>query len=298
MNTLSYGFNGYLAKHEYICMTFTEKLKKAVSSSNSVLCVGLDPNPELIPKLLQKNFSEPYELILEFCSRIIELTKDSACAFKPNSAFFEALGSRGWQVLEEVINLIPDDKIIIADAKRGDIGNTALQYKKAFFDELNADALTVSAFMGMDTLDPFLGEEEKALFVLAMTSNRGSADFLQRRFEGRMSLGEYLAEELEKKQDKSLTHLGLVVGATQIVSISPVINAYPNAHLLIPGIGKQGGSVNELQWVLNDHNGIPIVNSSRSIIYAGGESENWEEAVSEKASEMKDSLQTITRRYV
>lgn len=278
-------------------MTFTEKLKKAVSASNSVLCVGLDPNPAFIPQSLHKQFSEPHELIVEFCSRVIESTKESACAFKPNTAFFEAFGSQGWQALEQVINLIPDDKITIADAKRGDIGNTALQYKKAFFDELDADALTVNAFMGMDTLDPFLEEEGRALFVLAMTSNRGSADFLQRRFEGRMSLGEYLAEELEKKQDKSATHLGLVVGATQITSISPVINAYPNAHLLIPGIGKQGGSVSELQWVLTSHNGIPIINSSRSIIYAGDDSENWEEAVSKKASEMKDSLQIITQRY-
>lgn len=279
-------------------MTFTEKLKKAVSSSNSVLCVGLDPNPDLIPHSLRKQFSEPHELFLEFCSRIIESTKESACAFKPNTAFFEALGSPGWQTLEQVINLIPDDKIIIADGKRGDIGNTAHQYKKAFFDELDADALTLNAFMGMDTLDPYLDEEGRALFVLAMTSNRGSADFLQRRFEGRMSLGEYLAEELEKKQDKSLTHLGLVVGATQIESISPVINAYPEAHLLIPGIGKQGGSVQELQRVLESHNGIPVINSSRSIIYAGSETENWEEAVSKKAFEMKESLTIITERYV
>ncbi|WP_234570533.1 orotidine-5'-phosphate decarboxylase [Rhodohalobacter sp. 614A] len=279
-------------------MTFTEKLKKAVSASNSVLCVGLDPNPTLIPQSLREQFSEPHELILEFCRRIIESTKDSACAFKPNTAFFEALGSKGWKVLEEVRRLIPEDKIIIADAKRGDIGNTALQYKKAFFDELNADALTVNAFMGMDTLDPFLDEEGKALFVLAMTSNRGAADFLQRRFEGRMSLGEYIAEELEKKQEKSATHLGLVVGATQIASVSPVINAFPNAHLLIPGIGKQGGSITELQMILNDHHGIPIINSSRSIIYAGADHENWEEIVSKKAAEMKDTLQTITRRYV
>lgn len=279
-------------------MTFTEKLKKAVSSSNSVLCVGLDPNPELIPQRLRNQFSDPQELVLEFCSRIIESTNESACAYKPNAAFFEALGSKGWQTLEQVINLIPNDKIIIADAKRGDIGNTALQYKKAFFDELKADAITLNALMGMDTLDPFLDEEDKAAFVLVMTSNRGSADFLQRRFEGRMSLGEYMAEELEKKQDKSLTHLGLVVGATQIGSISPVINAYPEAHLLIPGIGKQGGSVSELQDVLKSHHGIPIINSSRSIIYAGSDREDWEVAVSNKASEMKDSLQAITERYV
>lgn len=278
-------------------MTFTEKLKSAVSSSGSVLCVGLDPVPDLIPKALQQDFPDSPTLFLEFCSEIIESTKEHVCAYKPNTAFFEALGSPGWQTLEQVIKLIPEDKIVIADAKRGDIGNTALQYKKAFFDELDTDAVTLNALMGMDTLDPFLDEPGKAVFVLAMTSNRGSADFLQRRFEGRMSLGEYIAEELEKKQDKSLTHLGLVVGATQVESISPVIHAYPEAHLLIPGIGKQGGSVNELQKVLEHHNGVPVINSSRSIIYAGSENENWQEAVWEKASKMKQSLQIITDRY-
>lgn len=279
-------------------MAFTEKLKRAVSTSNSVLCVGLDPVPELIPQALKKQFSDPGELVLEFCRNIIEATMDHACAFKPNTAFYEALGSNGWHLLEQVVNIIPDDKIIIADAKRGDIGNTALQYKKAFFDELKADAITLNALMGMDTLDPFLDESEKAVFVLTMTSNRGSADFLQRRFEGRMSLGEYIAEELEKKQDKSLTHLGLVVGATQIESIFSVIKAHPEAHLLIPGIGKQGGSITDLENVLSNHNGIPVINSSRSIIYAGSENEDWMQSISRKAAEMKDSLQMITERYV
>lgn len=279
-------------------MTFTKKLKRSISDSNSVLCVGLDPVPDLIPKELTTKFSDHSDLVFEFCSRIIHATKDSACAYKPNTGFFEALGSDGWSVLEQVIKQIPDDKIIIADAKRGDIGNTAAQYKKAFFDELNADAVTLNALMGMDTLEPFMGEEEKAVFVLVMTSNRGSADFLQRRFEGRMSLGEYMAEELEKKQDKSETHLGMVVGATQIESIGPVINANPKAHLLIPGIGKQGGSVSELQKVLVNHDGIPVINSSRSIIYAGSDQKDWEKAVSEKASRMKESLKILTERYV
>ncbi len=279
-------------------MTFTEKLKRAITGSNSVLCVGLDPVPELISKPLAEKFSSPPDLVLEFCSRVIEATKDHACAFKPNTAFFEALGSPGWEILHQTVQQIPKEKIIIADAKRGDIGNTAAQYKKAFFDELNADAVTLSAFMGMDTLDPFMDNEEKAAFILAMTSNRGSADFLQRRFEGRMSLGEYVAEELQKKQDKSQTHLGMVVGATQIESIGPVIKANPEAHLLIPGIGKQGGSVEALGRVLEGHNGIPVINSSRSIIYAGVDEKDWEKAVSEKASGMKKSLKELTERYV
>lgn len=298
MNALSYAFNVDLPKDAYYTMTFTKKLKRAISDSNSVLCVGLDPVPDRIPQSLASEFSNPSDLVFEFCSRIIDATSESACAYKPNTGFFEALGSEGWAVLEQVINQIPDDKIIIADAKRGDIGNTSAQYKKAFFDVLDADAITFNALMGMDTLDPFLDEEEKAVFVLAMTSNRGSADFLQRRFEGRMSLGEYIAEELEKKQDKSETHLGMVVGATQIESIGPVIRANPEAHLLIPGIGKQGGSVRELQNVLEGHEGIPVINSSRSIIYAGSDQKDWEKAVSQKASSMKNSLNILTERYV
>ena len=279
-------------------MTFTQKLKRSISDSNSVLCVGLDPVPDLIPKSLTSKITNSHDLIFEFCLRIINATKDSACAYKPNTGFFEAMGSSGWSILEQVIKQIPRDKIVIADAKRGDIGNTAAQYKKAFFDELNADAITLNALMGMDTLDPFMDEEQKAVFVLAMTSNRGSADFLQRRFEGRMSLGEYIAEELEKKQDKSKTHLGMVVGATQIGSIGAVIRANPEAHLLIPGIGKQGGSVSDLQLVLEDHKGIPVINSSRSIIYAGSDQKDWERAVAEKASDMKESLKILTERYV
>jgi len=279
-------------------MTFTEKLKRAVSGSNSVLCVGLDPVPELIPKPLADKFSSSPDLVLEFCTRVIEATKNHVCAFKPNTAFFEALGSRGWEILDQTIQQIPKEKIIIADAKRGDIGNTAAQYKKAFFDDLNADAITLNALMGMDTLDPFIDDDAKAAYILTMTSNRGSADFLQRRFEGRMSLGEYIAEELEKKQDKSKTHLGMVVGATQIESIGPVINVNPEAHLLIPGIGKQGGSVEALQMVLKGHSGIPVINSSRSILYAGSDHEDWEEIIEQKASEMKMSLQELTKRYV
>ncbi|MCG2587578.1 orotidine-5'-phosphate decarboxylase [Rhodohalobacter sulfatireducens] len=279
-------------------MTFTEKLRRAVSGSNSVLCVGLDPVPGLIPKPLADKFSNSPDLVLEFCTRVIEATKNHVCAFKPNTAFFEALGSRGWEILDQTVQQIPKEKIVIADAKRGDIGNTAAQYKKAFFDDLNADAITLNALMGMDTLDPFIDDDAKAAYILTMTSNRGSADFLQRRFEGRMSLGEYIAEELEKKQDKSKTHLGMVVGATQIESIGPVINVNPEAHLLIPGIGKQGGSVEALQMVLEGHIGIPVINSSRSILYAGSDHEDWEEIIEQKASEMKMSLQELTKRYV
>jgi orotidine-5'-phosphate decarboxylase len=279
-------------------MNFTEKLKQAISSSQSTLCVGLDPSPDQIPKPLRKQFSDEKKLVLEFCRRVIESTKIHACAFKPNTAFFEALGSGGWALLEDVADMIPSNRILIADAKRGDIGNTADKYREAFFNRLGADAITLNPLMGMDTLDPFLDDEEKAIYVLAMTSNSGAGDFLQRRFEGRMSLGEYIAEELSKRMGKSSTHLGMVIGATQIDNLQPVIRAFPQAHLLIPGVGAQGGSIEEISVSIQSHIGIPVINSSRAVIYAGGDNEDWEQSVSEKAIEMKERLTEITRNYV
>lgn len=279
-------------------MTFTEKLRRAVISSQSLLCVGLDPDPERIPAPLRDNFESVPEQVFEFCRRIIEATKTSACAFKPNLAFFEALGAEGWNVFEEIIDLIPSNRLVIADAKRGDIGNTARKYKEAFFDRLAVDAITLNPLMGMDTLDPFLNDQERAVFVLCMTSNRGAADFLQRRFLDRDSLGEHIAIELSKRQNDAQTHLGMVVGATQIDAIKTVLEAHPTGHLLIPGIGAQGGSLSELAVLLEPHQGIPIINSSRSIIYAGGDDENWIEKVSVAAAEMKESMEVLTKKYI
>lgn len=279
-------------------MNFTQKLQKAVASAKSVLCVGLDPDPQRIPLPLRKKFPDEPELIFEFCKHIVEATQFEACAFKPNLAFFEALGHEGWQSFERVVEIIPSDRLIIADAKRGDIGNTAQKYKEAFFDRLKVDAVTLNPLMGLDTLEPFSHDESKAVFVLTMTSNRGASDFLQRRFEGRMSLGEYISEELSKIQSASKSHLGMVVGATQPEAIQSVLQAFPDSHLLIPGIGTQGGSVSDLAGILQNHQGIPVINSSRSIIYAGGDQENWLELVHKKASEFKTSLKRITKHYV
>lgn len=279
-------------------MNYTEKLKRSVQSSNSILCVGLDPIPENIPQTLRNQYKDDAELIFEFCRRVIESTKVHACAFKPNVAFFEALGVSGWEAFEKLLDVIPSNRIVIADAKRGDIGNTASMYKKTYFDRYQNDAVTLNPLMGLDTLDPFMDDSSKGVYVLALTSNSGSADFLQRRFQGRLSLGEYISEELSKKQSVCSTHIGMVVGATQIESIAPVLNAFPQSNLLIPGIGAQGGSVDELEKALVSHAGIPVVNSSRGIIYAGGDEENWSELVSEKASELKEKLNRITVRYV
>jgi len=279
-------------------MNFTQKLKQAIVSSNSTLCVGLDPDPKKIPAPLKEQYPDVEKLIPEFCRRIIESTKMHVCAYKPNIAFFEALGPKSWIILNEIADMIPSNRVFIADAKRGDIGNTALKYKETFFDQMGADAITLNPLMGIDTLHPFLDDESKAIFVLAMTSNKGAADFFQRRFQGRVSMGEYISGELSKLESVSQTHLGMVVGATQAEFIKPLLKAYPNAHLLIPGIGSQGGSVDEIEIVLKGHKGIPIINSSRAIIYAGGNEQDWVEHVSQKAIEMKESISKITEKYV
>lgn len=279
-------------------MNFTQKLKQAIASSNSTLCVGLDPDLNKIPAPLKEEYPDVERLIPEFCRRIIESTKVHVCAFKPNIAFFEALGPKSWGILDEIADMIPSNRVFIADAKRGDIGNTALKYKEAFFDQMGADAITLNPLMGMDTLNPFLNDESRAIFVLAMTSNKGAADFFQRRFEGRVSIGEFIAEELSKMEPKSQTHLGMVVGATQTEFIQPLLKACPNANLLIPGVGSQGGSVDEIEKVLRGHKGVPIINSSRAIIYAGGNQPDWVDRVSQKAIEMKESISKITENYV
>jgi len=278
-------------------MTFTQKLQSAVRSSNSVLSVGLDPDPDRIPSPLKQQFSDPHDLVFEFCRRVVEATKIDAAAYKPNLAFFEALGSGGLKVLESLMDIIPPAKITIADAKRGDIGSTALKYKETFFDHLNADSVTLNPLMGLETLDPFLNDASKAVYILTMTSNRGAADFLQIPMLGRLSLGEYIAEHLRESQEKSATHIGMVVGATQPDAAETVLKSNPEAHVLMPGIGAQGGDIKQLKKLLSNHNGIPLINSSRSIIYAGADSENWEELIQQKASEVRESLAGITDQY-
>lgn len=279
-------------------MNFTQKLKQAIVSSNSTLCVGLDPDPQKIPSHLREEYPDNERLIPEFCRRIIESTKMHVCAYKPNIAFFEALGPNSWKILNEVADMIPSDRVFIADAKRGDIGNTALKYKETFFDQMGSDAITLNPLMGMDTLKPFLDDESKAIFVLTMTSNKGAADFFQKGFQGRVSMGEFISEELRNLESLSKAHLGMVIGATQAEYIKPILKACPNAHLLIPGIGSQGGSVDAIEKVVRGHKGVPIINSSRAIIYVGGNELDWADRISQKAIEMKESISKITENYV
>lgn len=196
-------------------MTFTQKLRSAVASSGSTLCVGLDPNLSLLPKSVKRDLLDPESQVSFFCKSVIDHTQDFCAAYKPNLAFFEALGASGLEIFEEVVQHIPDDKIIIADAKRGDISTTAEHYKKTFYNQFNVDAVTLNPLMGFETLDAFTEDDTKGIYVLALTSNPGADDFLKKPFEGFDMMAQYIASELEKRSNSSKAHLGMVIGATQ-----------------------------------------------------------------------------------
>jgi orotidine-5'-phosphate decarboxylase len=233
-----------------------------IKEKKSYLCVGLDTDLEKIPKHLQ---SLP-DAIFEFNRQIIDETKDLCIAYKINTAFYEARGIRGWKALEKTVQYIPTTHFKIADAKRGDIGNTSSQYAKAFFEVLNFDAITVSPYMGADSIQPFLNFKDKWTIVLGLTSNKGSEDFQLRK------LGEnFLYENVIQKASQWGTkeNLMFVVGATMATELSTIRKIIPDNFLLIPGVGAQGGSLKEVsQFGFNNDCGL-IVNSSRTIIYAG-----------------------------
>jgi orotidine-5'-phosphate decarboxylase len=279
-------------------MTFPEKLKTSVSTARSALCVGLDPNLVLLPQPIKDRFDSPEEQVAYFCKLVIDYTSKYCAAFKPNLGFFESLGPDGLSVFEEVINHIPENKIIIADAKRGDISSTADHYKKAFWDKFDLDAITLNPLMGFETLEAFSKDETKGIYVLTLTSNPGASDFLKQPFSGFPMMSQFIADQLAKRSAHSKTHLGMVIGATQAEEAKSVISNHPNAALLIPGIGAQGGSISELAKSLKNHEGIPLINSSRGIIYAGKDEGDWPEHVADAAKSMKLKLNQITSQYV
>ena len=279
-------------------MTFVQKLEQAIKKAQSCLCIGLDPNIRRIPQSVKDEFPNAEEQVFEFLKGVIDHTSDHCAAYKPNLGFFEALGPNGLQVFQQVLDYIPADKIIIADAKRGDISSTAQHYAHAYFEQFNVDAVTINPLMGFESLEPFLNHPEKGVYTLALTSNPGAEDFLTRPFGEHDSMAEYIAEHLAVRNSKFATHVGMVVGATRPEDIEAVIGHHPKSSLLIPGIGTQGGSANELVSALKDHNGIPLINSSRSIIYAGQHADDWQQAVSDKALEYKLLLKPITNQYV
>lgn len=259
-----------------------------IKEKQSFLCVGLDVDLDKIPKHLL-DFEDP---IFEFNKRIIDATKDYAVAYKPNIAFYECHGSKGWDALKKTVDYIPNNIFTIADAKRGDIGNTSHYYAKTFFEYLNFDAVTVAPYMGVDSVTPFLEYENKWVILLALTSNKGALDF---QFSTDLN-GEKLFEKVIRKSSEWGTpeQLMYVVGATRKESIEQVRNVTPNHFFLVPGVGAQGGSLKDVaHYGWNNNCGL-LVNSSRGIIYAGA-GEDFQTAVSKAAKDIQFEMAGILK---
>lgn len=260
------------------------KLKK------SFLCVGLDTDLEQIPDFLLE-YEQP---LVEFNRRIIEATEDLCVAYKPNIAFYEAQGLAGWKALQATYRLLPKDCLSIADAKRGDIGNTAERYAKAFFEEsvsgLGFDSITVAPYMGEDSVKPFLNFNEKWAIVLALTSNQGSRDFQLSEDAN----GERLFEKVIRQVNAwgSPENVMYVVGATQSELIGDVRRAAPDHFFLVPGVGAQGGDLRSVcEAGLNGDVGL-LINATRSIIYAS-KGRDFAEKARAEALKLKDEMQLI-----
>ena len=248
-----------------------DKLFEAIKAKRSYLCVGLDPDPKRIPVC----FGLGVEGLEHFCNSIVKCTSHVAVAFKPNLAFFESYGPSGIEALQRIIDKIPEDCLVIADAKRGDIGNTALKYASALFDNLGADAATVAPYMGEDSVRPFTDREDKWTILLALTSNPGADDF---EFYGDPPLFERVITR--SSQWGSADNLMFVVGATRPELISRIRELVPDSFLLVPGVGAQGGTLSEVARVgLNSQCGL-LINSSRGILYGSQNPSSCAEAIS------------------
>jgi orotidine-5'-phosphate decarboxylase len=254
--------------------------------NDSLLCLGLDPDATQMP---------PGVDILDFNKAIIEATAHSVCAYKPNFAFYEALGVEGWRILQETIDFIPDDIPVIADAKRGDIGNTSRSYARAIFDELGFDAVTVNPYLGYDAVEPFLDYEDKGVFILCRTSNSGAVDFQSLKVktdDTETMLYQFVARKAHEWNKKG--NIGLVVGGTYPEELQIIRQSYPSMPLLVPGVGAQGG---DLKTVLTygasyDGTGL-IINISRQILYASRGGSDYAQAAGDAASNIVRAMNYI-----
>ena len=259
-----------------------QELIAEIKRKQSFLCVGLDPDLSKLPKHLLE-LEDP---IFEFNKQIIDATKDYCVAYKPNIAFYECLGEKGWKSLEKTINYIPDNIFTIADAKRGDIGNTSKMYAKTFFDTYNFDSITVAPFMGEDSVTPFLEFDNKWVILLALTSNKGGQDFQLIEDSGKPLFQSVVEKSQTWATDEELM---FVVGATRGEDIGKVRKVAPNNFFLVPGVGAQGGSLSDVcQYGMTADCGL-LVNSSRGIIYAGSD-ESFAEASKEAAQELQEQM--------
>jgi orotidine-5'-phosphate decarboxylase len=266
-----------------------QQLFEQIQKKRSFLCVGLDSSLDKIPKHLLK-YENP---ILEFNKQIIDATKDLCVAYKPNTAFYECYGKKGWETLIETWKYIPQDIFSIADAKRGDIGNTSAMYAETFFNaassDMSFDSVTVAPYMGSDSVTPFLTFKDKWVILLALTSNAGHADFQLQEIGEDKLFEKVLKTSQTWATDEQMMY---VVGATRGAAFGDVRKLAPNHFLLVPGVGAQGGDLNEVcKYGLNSQCGL-LINSSRGIIYAG-QGEDFAERAREEALKLQKEMEQI-----
>ncbi len=266
----------------------TQQLIAQIKHKKSFLCIGLDVDLTKIPQHLL-SLEDP---IFEFNKAIIDATHDLCVSYKPNIAFYEAHGVKGWQALQKTIDYINEkhsEIFTIADAKRGDIGNTSAMYAKAFFEDLNFDSVTVAPYMGKDSVEPFLAFKNKHTILLALTSNEGASDFQTKNSDGKALYKTVIETSKTWKNSESLMY---VIGATKAEYFTEIRRIVPNSFLLVPGVGAQGGSLAEVcKYGINASIGL-LINSSRSIIYASN-GINFAEKAREEAMKMQSEMARI-----
>lgn len=254
-----------------------KKLVAIIRERKSCLCVGLDTDPSKLPSGVS---------MLDFNKAIIDATRPYCVAYKPNIAFYECLGAEGWNILEETVRYIGEDHFTIADAKRGDIGNTSNYYAKTFFETYGFDSVTVAPYMGKDSVEPFLQHAGKWAIVLALTSNAGSADFQMQSIDGKLLYQHVLDNVASWGSDENTM---FVVGATRAEMLADVRRIVPNHFLLVPGVGAQGGSLEEVMKLgMNADCGL-LINASRSILYASSGAD-FADAAAKEARNMAEQM--------
>jgi orotidine-5'-phosphate decarboxylase len=278
-------------------MNFRDKLQAAADRNDSLLCVGLDPRAEQVPT----------GDVLTFCREIIAATHDLACAYKPQSAFFEALGVDGWRILRDVIAAVPDGIPVLLDVKRGDVASTAEAYATACYDVLGADAVTVNPYLGGDSVAPFLARPDKTAFIVCRTSNPGAGDVQDLAVPGDAVTGNgnpaeggaqplfLRVADLAREWGAPHGNSGLVVGATYPGELRLVRDRCPDLPILLPGIGAQGGDLEaSVQAGVDQEGGGLLVSASRSVMYASA-GPDWAEAARQAAARLRDQINAVRR---
>jgi orotidine-5'-phosphate decarboxylase len=269
-------------------MTFAEKLLQAGRRNDSLLCIGLDTDLERIPRCLLRE-KDP---VLTFNRAIIEATSDLVCAYKPNAAFYEAMGERGWGALAATRKMVPDSIPAIIDAKRGDIGNTARLYARAYLRELNFDAITVNPYMGFDAVAPFLEYPGRCALILCLTSNPSAGDI-----QGLSADGWPVFEHVARRAVEWSRHglCGLVAGATRVDDLRRIRRVAPRLPILIPGVGAQGGDLERaVAGGVDDSGELAMINAARSVLYASGD-RDFAERARQEAMVLRDAINRARR---